>query len=320
MGDILNRRNKVHHLDAETEEDMIPMFTHDVDGKTRNNKRLLPRRNWCSIREYHPGSTPPPTPPSEPMTPDEPEEFLEKPKRRFSFSGGASRPGNFLRRLSQRGAPPAAMDNTTPPDMALNGNSNRPFNSGDVPPASQQEQGSYFPPVDGPFASAPLPRPGNFHRRATNLSEKAAKRGGPGAGVGLDADGEIIDDYVNLEGGLDVVLNCEVSKGDPAGITTPYRLLVPALWYDGEPDPNPMPTAKRGGFIRRLTVRKKGGSKAAGNQGRGNWGQESETEDSYTDGEDERQGQPSQPIQRTAEPQGYSGVEAYRPPGKRRWF
>ncbi len=55
LGDILNKRNRVHHFDKETEEDMIPIFTHDVDGKPRANKRLLLRRNWCSIREYHPG-------------------------------------------------------------------------------------------------------------------------------------------------------------------------------------------------------------------------------------------------------------------------
>lgn len=55
MADVLNKRNKVHHLDSNTDEDMIPIFTNDVDGKPRNNKRLLPRRNWCSIREYQPG-------------------------------------------------------------------------------------------------------------------------------------------------------------------------------------------------------------------------------------------------------------------------
>lgn len=55
VSDMLNRRNKVHHVDSNTDEDMIPIFTHDVDGKPRNNKRLLPRRNWCSIREYQPG-------------------------------------------------------------------------------------------------------------------------------------------------------------------------------------------------------------------------------------------------------------------------
>lgn len=42
MADILNKRNKVHHLDNETDEDMYPIFDTDVDGKPRNNKRLLP--------------------------------------------------------------------------------------------------------------------------------------------------------------------------------------------------------------------------------------------------------------------------------------
>lgn len=62
MADILNKRNKVHHFDKDTDEDMIPIFMTGVDGKPRNNKRLLPHRNWCQIRPYVPGSTPPPTP------------------------------------------------------------------------------------------------------------------------------------------------------------------------------------------------------------------------------------------------------------------
>lgn len=55
VSDMLNRWNQVHHMDSNTDEDMIPIFRHDVNGKMRNNKRLLPRRNWCSIREYQPG-------------------------------------------------------------------------------------------------------------------------------------------------------------------------------------------------------------------------------------------------------------------------
>src|SRR5947208_1648 len=62
LADLLNKRNKIHHLDADTDEDMIPIFTHDVTGKARNNKRLLNRRNWCSIRMYEPGLSPPSTP------------------------------------------------------------------------------------------------------------------------------------------------------------------------------------------------------------------------------------------------------------------
>lgn len=62
MADALNKRHKIHHFDKETDECMIPLFQHGVDGKSRNNKRLLPRRNWCSIKQWQPGATPPPTP------------------------------------------------------------------------------------------------------------------------------------------------------------------------------------------------------------------------------------------------------------------
>ncbi|PWY95159.1 hypothetical protein BO94DRAFT_531069 [Aspergillus sclerotioniger CBS 115572] len=55
ISDTLNKRNHVHHIDTNTDEDMLSIFTHDVNNKPRNNKRLLPRRNWCSIREYQPG-------------------------------------------------------------------------------------------------------------------------------------------------------------------------------------------------------------------------------------------------------------------------
>ena len=33
---------------------------------------------------------------------------------------------------------------------------------------------------------------------------------------------------------MDICLNVEVNAKDPAGITVPYRLLVPALWYEEE--------------------------------------------------------------------------------------
>jgi hypothetical protein len=55
LSGALNRRSKTHVFDSNTVEDLRPIFTHDVDGKPRNNKRLMPRRNWCSIREYMPG-------------------------------------------------------------------------------------------------------------------------------------------------------------------------------------------------------------------------------------------------------------------------
>jgi hypothetical protein len=115
-----------------------------------------------------------------------------------------------------------------------------------------------------------VPRPGIF-RRPTNLSEKAGKKGGPPSLV-TDSRGNLIEafnDHINLEGGLDITLNCEVSQGDPAGITTAYRLLVPALWYDGSSDSQKLdgPQAKAvGGLQRKPTLLRKLGFGRMGNR------------------------------------------------------
>ncbi|KAF6838295.1 hypothetical protein CMUS01_04678 [Colletotrichum musicola] len=136
MADILNKRNKIHHFDDSTEENMIPLFNHGVDGKPRNNKHLLPHRNWCVIREWTPGTTPPPTPPlsAYDRSPSPPPSRGGGLLRRFSSNRGAahrpdvqrdsprdsSRPpisksgktGGLFRRLSRRnstdGGRPAA--------------------------------------------------------------------------------------------------------------------------------------------------------------------------------------------------------------------
>lgn len=113
-------------------------------------------------------------------------------------------------------------------------------------------------------SSAPLPRPGNFHRRPTNMTEKAAKKG----------DANETHGHINLEHGLDIVINCEVSQKDPAGITVPYRLLIPTLWYEGEGDKNEVGYRKKS-WISRLGSISKGGKKKSGlakGQGEGEWG------------------------------------------------
>ncbi|EHL02187.1 hypothetical protein M7I_1781 [Glarea lozoyensis 74030] len=45
LADVLNKRNKVHHLDADTDEDMIPIFTHDVTE--------IGAQSRCMILSYH---------------------------------------------------------------------------------------------------------------------------------------------------------------------------------------------------------------------------------------------------------------------------
>ena len=242
MSDILNKRNKTHRLDSETGESMIPMFSHDVDGKPRNNKRLLPRRNWCSIREYHPGATPTPTPPpSEPetssdATPPAPNRL----QRTLSLNRADIKPGNLVRRLSGRAPPTSYLPSQSPESRSPSPPSDIYF------PHHHSINRSLTAPSDGTnsqrHSSAPLPRPGSFLRRPTNMSEKAATKGNPNDTSGL----------VSLENGLDIVLNCEIDQRNPSGITTPYRLLVPALFYEGEGDEN---TAKyrRPNLLERLS-------------------------------------------------------------------
>ncbi len=112
LADVLNKRNKIHHFDKETDEDMIPLFAHGVDGKPRNNKHLLPHRNWCAIREYVPGHTPPPTPSHSAFD-------LGLPGRRRSASvSGIFRRLSLSRSktaLDGAGPPPPPKDRTRPP-------------------------------------------------------------------------------------------------------------------------------------------------------------------------------------------------------------
>lgn len=301
MADIMNKRNKVHHLDKYTDENMIPMFTHDVDHKKRNNHHLLPRRNWCSIREYIPGHTPPPTPPeSESEFSEEDgdgqEGYEGAPKRRFSFSKGV-RPGDLLRRLSSRRAPPSSYKDSMDTGAGQQfrsasydgsqANRNDSFGQGrstsNSRRASSAEPKGRASSVDR-NSSGGFTRPGML-RRPTNMSEKAARKGNIPA---LDAEGNEIDvnDHVNLEGGLDIVLNVEINQKDPSGITTPYRLLVPALWYDGSSDREKLESAagvhRKPTLLNRMGVGGKRQQKSGQKQGAGNWGQDTSDVESYS--------------------------------------
>jgi PhoD related phosphatase len=266
MGDILNKRNKIHHLDKETDEDMIPIFTHDVDGKPRNNKRLLPRRNWCSIREYKSGSTPPPTPSSEGT--EESYQRPAPPTRRMSltrtFSLGKRGEGLLRRNSSRR------RDAEREEDMIANSRSypqsaddfhaprrNDSFQHGD-------EDNDYF--SKDRRSSHQAPRTGvsgshNLNPGATRTAPAQVQHGLDGASHSRPIEkahalGQQLDNYstsnhgqeIDLSGGLDVVLNLEVNQKDPSGITAPYRLVVPVLRYVGDGDDNELALKKKKWF------------------------------------------------------------------------
>jgi hypothetical protein len=114
------------------------------------------------------------------------------------------------------------------------------------PPARTQTVGSVpTKEADGGF---PPTRP--FHRTPTGLSTKQMRQA---------------ENYaVDLEGGLDICLNVEVNPKDPTGITVPYRLLVPKLFYEYNPGEDDMSTGgverkstSGGGFRKLLSFRKK---------------------------------------------------------------
>lgn len=341
LADMLNKRNKIHHFDKDTDESMMPLFQHGVDGRLRKNKHLLPHRNWCSIRTWTPGMTPPPTPPPSarnrspsPLAPTNPDAGLAGRggvlARRTSLGGRhlttnpsddvraparEGRPpvssgiGGLLRSLSRRrssnGPRPAKLtrtlsldsgqrkrrgffrsDNARPDDGGINGQwgddsdddasslprhhpqATRPsgLRGGGAHEAEENsdDDGSYLgarspqrtvaadglAPTSGrrPEGEAPMTRPRPFHRTPTGLSIKQRRRA---------------EQYeVDLEGGLDICLNVEVNARDPAGITVPYRLLVPRLQYEYSPAKDDLPRRDQdaqqlSGLRRFLSLRKK---------------------------------------------------------------
>ncbi|KAH7087042.1 hypothetical protein FB567DRAFT_526806 [Paraphoma chrysanthemicola] len=235
MADIINKRNKIHHLDAETDENMIPIFTHDVDGKKRNNNHLLPRRNWCSIREFKPGATPPGTPSPPPTAENGRRPSLGQMVRRFSSDQGG-RPGR------SRGPPLSYHNNpayATADELQI-GSHNQPQSSfspdrseSERPRSRRNSLTSLFrrrasvDSVARPESSRSVPGIGNSIDTAADLPSTFHRRPSVLGKAGFKQQG----DYVNLQGGLDICLNMEVSQHDPAGITAPYRLIVPALEY-----------------------------------------------------------------------------------------
>ncbi|KAF2831285.1 hypothetical protein CC86DRAFT_366683 [Ophiobolus disseminans] len=240
MADIINKRNKIHHLDSQTDENMVPIFTIGVDGKKRNNNHLLPHRNWCSIREFKPGATPPGTP-SPPGTPqDGRRPSLGQMVRRFSSDQGG--------RIGRSRGPPMSYHNNpayAAADERQIGTQDQPQSSfspdrsePERPRSRRNSLTSLFrrrasadnvatleplnrEPGIGNRRSVSQDRPSAFHRRPSVLGKSGLKQQG---------------DFVDLQGGLDICLNMEVSQHDPAGITAPYRVIVPALHYTAPAD------------------------------------------------------------------------------------
>ncbi|KAL2139174.1 hypothetical protein VTI28DRAFT_5672 [Corynascus sepedonium] len=186
LADVLNKRNKVHHFDKETDESMIPIFAHGVDGKPRNNKHLLPHRNWCAIREYVPGQTPP-------SSPDQSTYDVSLGSLPGTDSGESRRRSSIFRRLSR--------SKTTGPDGRPKDRSRPPVSGGLLRSlsrragvASADEIGRPAPPKPGLLtrtlsSSSVSGRLGGLFRRRSN-GGRERDDGGINGTWGPDTDEE----------------------------------------------------------------------------------------------------------------------------------
>lgn len=53
VANILSRRNRLHHLDHATDENLMELFAQNPDGKANAvNRTTLPARNYCIITEH----------------------------------------------------------------------------------------------------------------------------------------------------------------------------------------------------------------------------------------------------------------------------
>ncbi|KAI5963439.1 hypothetical protein KGF57_001243 [Candida theae] len=49
MATLLNNRSGIHHFNQDTDEDIVPIFLKDADGKDRANHQFLNKRNWSDL-------------------------------------------------------------------------------------------------------------------------------------------------------------------------------------------------------------------------------------------------------------------------------
>ncbi|KOS21367.1 Uncharacterized protein ESCO_005152 [Escovopsis weberi] len=248
MVDILNTRNRVHHFDKQTDESMIPIFRSGIDGKPRSNENLLPRRNWCSIRLWQPGSTPLPSP----SVSEQRADMVQSNRR---DSQGHYDPNIIRGQWSAEEVDYAYVDARVAGQRGASGSragtaaASFEFTSGDEslftaqPLQRARAVGSQFVPPGAELVSETTDasiRP--FHRIPTDMTPQQMRQPEKHA--------------VNLEGGLDICLNVEVNSKEPTGITVPYRILVPRLFYNYDPETDDLPAAEPTGIKRLLSIRK----------------------------------------------------------------
>ncbi|KAI5291333.1 hypothetical protein KEM52_000206, partial [Ascosphaera acerosa] len=254
MADALNQRNKVHEFDLRTKEDLCPAFSQDVDGKPRTNKKLFPRRNWCSIKQWQPD--PPRT-----ESPS-PERNGRRGRGRTKRSGSISRVSASVGRLARR------LSRGPPADRGSSPSSQTKRMSQDSLPMTIQRSSSLLSRNQSEETIRARGRSSVLSRHRVGNSKEF---------TGGWAD---VHNPATMEGGLDITIHCECNPRDPAGITTPYRILVPTLDYDGPFEPSVHREKKKGWW---KIKRGQGQDGKKGQEGEGDGNEEDDDDDDDLD-------------------------------------
>ena len=225
VANLLASRNKIHHLDHETDETLLKLFDKDPGPATKTagyNCVTMPSRNFTIITENSPHNTTiveastnstatngngngngngalPELQPPNPLNPD----ASSLPPGSSHSHSHSYRPrlGSFLSSRSHNR--PASVDNPSSAASTQTGNSRSKSKSGLFPRSKPDPRNPLY---EGELSC------GTKHRAADpRLHGRAAN-----------------------DGSLDVCICVEIDRGDATGKTQGYGMTIPVLEYEGE--------------------------------------------------------------------------------------
>ncbi|KAK3330140.1 hypothetical protein B0H66DRAFT_586547 [Apodospora peruviana] len=229
VANLLSRRNKIHHLNHDTDETLLKMFDKDPgdSNKTANHNQVtMPSRNFAIITENSPNNAP-----SGGGHNGEQSEFLSPPQAPFrsnenyagsehSGSGGGGPPGSS--------AGHSVRSNHHGPHHHVKASSGKPT--------------SAWPSKDPRYAIGSGEVNAGTQHKAASPTEH---------GKGSD-------------GSLDVCIRVEIDQHDPTGRTEPYGLSIPVLDYSGPKPPSvKAPQVRHSGDDGRTSVGSRSSSAAS---------------------------------------------------------
>jgi hypothetical protein len=222
IANLLARRNKIHHLDKQTDETLLSLFRRDPGETTKTagfNHVTMPSRNYAIITENSPSNPEP-----------------RSPEAAASLTYTTTADGQL--------APPS--HHHPSPLGPRHGDVGHGSGTGNG-------NGSLLPPGSSAGAST--------HSKLSMRSTASGKSGhaplGAGeVGAGTKHKAASAQHGKGNDGSLDVVIQVEIDQHDHQGHTQGYGLTIPALHYEGPPPVPPLPMdQERGGHAHRLPVR-----------------------------------------------------------------